>query len=60
MFTSAALASAVLFCSLSTFLVGLGIGVLIERKGWNKLIREGRLPKPTARRSVCNNNSIHF
>ncbi len=35
------------------FLMGIGIGAYIgkigERKDWDKLIREGRLPKPDQR-----------
>lgn len=35
--------------------VGVGIGMLIERRQWNKLIEEGKLPRPGQHRPTADN-----
>jgi hypothetical protein len=32
--------------SILWFLLGLAIGMISERKDWNKLIEQGKIPKP--------------
>lgn len=33
--------------------VGVAVGIYLERKRWNDLIREGKLPKPGQRWNRC-------